>query len=63
MKLVLFLIALLPMAGAQCPAAGGTITWSGPCTFETILTETDCDLSDILGFVEELQEACDAAAL
>ena len=63
MKFVLFSIALLPMASAQCPAAGGTITWSGPCTYETILTETSCELNDIIDFVEELQEACDAAAL
>ena len=62
MKFVLFSIALLPMASAQCPAAGGTITWSGPCTYETILAETDCEMNDIIT-VEELQEACDAAAL
>jgi len=50
------------MASAECPAAGGTISWSGPCTYETILTETDCEMNDIIT-VEELQEACDAAAL
>jgi len=63
MKLVLSMIALLPMASAQCPAVNSVITWSGPCTYETIFTETGCELNGIIGFVEELQEACDAAAL
>jgi len=63
-KLVLSIVALLPMASAQCPACNDAITWSGPCTYETTLTETGCELNDmIIGFVEELKEACDATAL
>jgi hypothetical protein len=52
-----------PVTIDRCPAVNGTITWSGPCTYETILFETGCELNDIIGSVEELQEACDAAAL
>ena len=63
-KLVLSIVALLPMASAQCPAFNDAITWSGPCTYETTLTKTGCELNDIsIGFVEELKEACDATAL
>lgn len=63
LKLKIFLFSLVPLTQGQCPASNGQISWSGPCTHQSILSNTGCDVNDIVQFVEELQEACDAAAL
>jgi hypothetical protein len=62
-KLLAFLITLAPLVRSECPAVNDTLSWSGPCTYEVIFNETECDLK-IMGFtMETLKEACDAAAL
>jgi hypothetical protein len=63
MKLILTIITFLPLLNAQCPVKGGAISWSGPCTYETISQATGCALNNIGKTAEDLQEACDAAAL
>jgi len=56
-------LAIVPFAIAQCPAVNGVLSFSGPCTYANIKNVTGCDLMEIVGFVEELKEACNAAAL
>lgn len=59
------LITFAPLVSSTCPAnADETITWSGPCTAEAILSNTGCDLATVDGYTKEkLQNACDAASL
>ncbi|KAI2503558.1 hypothetical protein MHU86_10940 [Fragilaria crotonensis] len=59
---ILTILALLPLAHAQCPSTGGAISWNGPCTYETILQATGCALNSLGRSIEDVQEACDAAA-
>mmetsp|Transcript_18236 Transcript_18236/g.30254 ORF Transcript_18236/g.30254 Transcript_18236/m.30254 type:complete len:559 (+) Transcript_18236:54-1730(+) len=61
-KVLSFLLTLIPLVRSQCPNVNETIIWNGPCTYEAIFNETGCDLTNIVGYLEALQEACDAAA-
>jgi hypothetical protein len=61
--IILTILALLPLVHAQCPSTGGAISWNGPCTYETILQATGCALNRLSRSIEDVQEACDAAAL
>jgi hypothetical protein len=55
--------SLIPWIHGQCPDVNGKISWAGPCTHQSILSITGCDTNNLLNSMEELQEACDAAAL
>jgi hypothetical protein len=59
----ILVFSLLPWIHGQCPNMNGKISWEGPCTQQSILSLTGCDMNNILNSMEELQEACDAAAL
>jgi hypothetical protein len=59
----IIVFSFLPWIQGQCPNANEKISWTGPCTQQSILSSTGCDMNNILNSMEELQEACDAAAL